>query len=132
MGQLEANLKNNYERTLTKWQRVWRCNSGQAWSGKVVSTARGVLKMISFGRIELWPKGTPDLIGFDSIIITPDMVGRRVAVFVGTELKAGKNDRLGKKQREWRDNILLPFGAIHREVRHDGKIIESGFGAEIS
>lgn len=130
MGLLENNLKNNYERTLTKWQRVWRCNSGQAWSGKVISRAKGVLSLIGFGPVELWPKGTPDLIGFDSIIITPDMVGKRVAVFVGTELKASKSDKLKKKQIEWRDKIIVPMGGVHRHVKHDGEVIESGFLSE--
>ena len=114
MGQLENNLKNSYEHTLTKWQRVWRCNSGK-------------IQEITGRWLELWPKGTPDLIGFDSIIITPDMVGKRAAIFVGTELKSTKNDKMKKKQIEWRDKILVPMGGIHREVREDGKIIESGF-----
>jgi hypothetical protein len=112
MGQLENNLKNSYEKTLTKWQRVWRCNSGK-------------IQEITGRWLELWPKGTPDLIGFDSIIITPDMVGKRVAVFVGTELKATKNDTLGKKQIDWRDKIIVPMGGIHRHVKFDGEVIES-------
>lgn len=116
MGIHENNLKNSYEATLTKWQRLWRCNSGK-------------VQLISKRWLELWPKGTPDLIGFDSIIITPDMVGKRVAVFVGTELKATKTDKLKKKQIDWRDKILKPMGAIHREVRENGRVIESGFNA---
>ena len=112
MGQLETNLKNSYERTLTRWQRLWRCNSGK-------------IKTISGAWIELWPKGTPDMIGIDSIIITPDMIGRRVAVFVGTEFKARKKDKLKKKQLEWRDEIIVKLGGIHREVREDGRVIET-------
>lgn len=114
MGQLENNLRTDYTNKLTKWQRLWRANSGK-------------VQLITERWLELWPKGTPDLIGFDSIIITPDMVGKRVAVFVGTELKATPRDKLKKKQIEWRDKILVPHGARHREIREDGKIIESGF-----
>lgn len=34
--------------------------------------------------------GSSDLIGWTSVTITPDMVGRRVAVFTALELKTGK------------------------------------------
>lgn len=125
MGQLENNLRNTHERGLTKWQRLWRANSGKGWAGRVIDKKNGILKLCNWGRLELFPKGTPDLIGFDSIVITPDMVGRRVAVFVGTELKATKTDKLKKEQRDFK-NMLINLGGIHREVRHDGDIIQSG------
>jgi len=35
-------------------------------------------------------KGGSDLIGWASVEITPDMVGRRVAVFVAIEVKEGR------------------------------------------
>ena len=124
MGQLENYLKNKYERTLTKYQRLWRCNSGTAWGGKLVKNGKSNI-LTCLRKILLWPVGTPDSIGFDSIIITPEMVGKRVAVFVGTEIKTGKQ-QLNPDQIRWRDKILIPMGAIHREVR-DGEVIQSGF-----
>ncbi len=125
MGQKENNTNAKYHKTLTKWQRLWRANSGKGWAGKVVSISGGILKLANFGRLDLFPKGTPDNIGFDSIIITPEMVGKRVAVFVGTEIKATPGDKLSKKQREWRDKIIVPLGGIHREVRETGEVIQT-------
>ena len=125
MGIKESNSNNTYHRTLTRWQRLWRVNSGQGWRGRILDKKNGVLKLINFSPFFGMPAGTPDNIGFDSIIITPEMVGRRVAVFVGTEIKATKNDKLSKKQREWRDNIIVPMGGIHREVRETGEVIQT-------
>jgi hypothetical protein len=127
MGTLENNANTKYNRTLTKWQRLWRANSGQGWRGRILDKKNGILKLINFSPFHGMPAGTPDNIGFDSIIITPEMVGHRVAVFVGTEIKATKGDKLGPKQRDWRDKIIVPMGGIHREVREDGSVIESGF-----
>lgn len=42
--------------------------------------------------------GSPDLVGWKSVTITPDMVGRRVAVFVGVEAKTPVG-RLSDEQR---------------------------------
>ena len=64
------------------------------------------------------------MIGFDSIIITPEMVGRRVAVFAGAELKATKGDKLRKNQRDFKA-LIVKMGGIHREVREDGSVIET-------
>jgi hypothetical protein len=48
--------------------------------------------------------GSADLIGFKSVEITPDMVGKRVAVFASLEGKApGK--RPTDEQRAWREMI---------------------------
>lgn len=36
--------------------------------------------------------GSSDLIGWRSVVVTPEMVGRTVAVFVAAELKVDRND----------------------------------------
>lgn len=123
MGQLETNLKNKYEATLTRYQRLWRANSGEGWAGELVKIKGRALKLVGLRKLKLWPKGTPDCIGFDSIIIEKHMVGKRVAVFVGTEFKATKEQKLGKKQRDWRA-LIVRMGGIHREVRND-RVIET-------
>jgi len=112
MGQLENNLRIKTENNLSPWQRLWRANSGK-------------VQLITKAWIQLFPKGAPDMIGFDSIIITPDMVGKRVAVFVGSELKATKNDKLKTPQKNFK-KLIVSMGGIHREHRSDC-VIESGF-----
>jgi len=126
MGQLETNLKNKHDRTLTRWQRLIRVNCGQSWAGRVVSHAKGMLTLANAHVIHGAQAGISDQVGFDSIVITPDMVGKRVAVFVGCEIKATKGDRLKPKQVGFRD-MIVAMGGIHREVRVDW-VIETGFG----
>lgn len=59
--------------------------------------------------------GSGDLIGWRSVEVTPDMVGRRLAVFVSLEAKEGTG-RLSEDQRTWRDQVLQA-GGIAAEVR---------------
>ena len=126
MGQFETNLKNKYERTLTKWQRTFRINCGLAWAGRIINRVGGVVTLANASPVHGAEAGVSDLIGFDSVIITPEMVGKRVAVFVATELKATKNDKLKKKQIAFRD-MVVKLGGIHREVREDSRVITTGW-----
>lgn len=130
MGQLENNLKNEVDKNLTSWQRLWRINAGMAWAGKIIQRVGGAgafsfIKIANARPFFGAPKGFPDQIGFDSIIITPEMVGKRVAVFVGSELKATPRDKLKKDQVNFK-NLLIKMGGIHREHRPD-EVLESGF-----
>jgi hypothetical protein len=124
MGQPETNLKNKHDRTLTRWQRLIRVNCGRFWAGKVRSIRNGILTLVNYGVVQGADTGTSDAVGFDSIIITPEMVGRRVAVFVAAEYKAGR-DQLRKEQINFR-NMVVSLGGVHREIR-DSEIIEKGF-----
>lgn len=71
--------------------RAFRVNTGQAWQGsKVVRNKDGTITIhdprpIHVGLV----KGGADVIGWRSIEITPEDVGRRVAVFVAVEVKSG-------------------------------------------
>lgn len=124
MGQKETNLKNKIDADLSIWQRLWRINSGQGWAGRIIDKKNGILKLINFRPFKGASAGFPDQVGFDSIEIKSEMVGIRVAIFVGCELKATKNDKLKKSQLNFK-NLLIKMGGIHREVREDGMIIES-------
>lgn len=53
---------------------------------------------------------SPDLIGFKSVVITPEMVGQRVAIFLGVEVKTQKG-RLSAGQRKFLA-MLEQHGAI--------------------
>lgn len=56
--------------------RLWRNNVGMLFDG--------FGRPVKFGLCE----GSSDLIGYQSVTITPDMVGQRVAVFVALEGKS--------------------------------------------
>lgn len=68
--------------------RLWRNDNGAYCSPS------GTWVRYGLGR------GTPDLVGYRSIRVTPDMVGKRVAVFVGIECKMpGKRKNATKEQK---------------------------------
>jgi hypothetical protein len=68
--------------------RLFRINSGVAWVGKVLSHEKGLIVLDNPRPFHGAPAGSSDLIGWHSIVITPEMVGQRVAVFVAVEVKA--------------------------------------------
>lgn len=68
--------------------RLFRQNVGMAWTGKVTRVSdKSVLiehaRPVQMGLIT----GSSDLIGWHTVVITPEMVGRKVAVFTAMEVK---------------------------------------------
>lgn len=114
MGFKEKNLINEYLSNLPGNVRMFRTNSGMAWAGK--STLKGEFRIIKNAR-PFWglPEGWPDLTGFTEIEITPDMVGRTVAVFTTVEVKATGKIKTESKQGKFRD-LILRMGGFHREL----------------
>lgn len=103
----EANIQQAIRLALSAPGRVlFRNNTGRAWMGEAirfdkVNIARvekgdvliKAARPVQFGLCE----GGPDLIGWQTIEITPDMVGRKIAVFSGVEVKAERG-RLSQQQ----------------------------------
>ena len=73
--------------------RAFRNNVGSA------KTEDG--RYISFGLM----KGSGDLIGWESITITPDMVGQEFARFLSVEVKAEKGGKVSEAQQKWCDRV---------------------------
>lgn len=68
--------------------RLFRNNVGVGWQGRAHDNGNGSVvvmepRRVKFGLCE----GSSDLIGWRSMVITPEMVGKRVAVFVAVEVK---------------------------------------------
>jgi hypothetical protein len=68
--------------------KVFRNNCGQAWMGKVIRRTADTLTIqdprpVQFG---LHP-GSGDLIGWQTLEIMPEHVGRKIAVFTSVEVK---------------------------------------------
>lgn len=59
--------------------------------------------------------GGGDLIGLASIVVTQEMVGQRVALFVSGEGKVD-GDRMSDEQREWHQTVL-DAGGVSVEIR---------------
>lgn len=62
-----------------------------------------------------------DRIGFKTIKVTPDMVGKNIAVFVNVEIK-GPGDKAKEGQVRWH-NFILQHGGISEIWKEDGEII---------
>jgi hypothetical protein len=50
-------------------------------------------------------KGSGDLIGWEIIEITPEMVGTKIARFLSVEVKAENGGRVSEAQKNWADRV---------------------------
>lgn len=94
--------------------RLWRNNSG-----KLPDPRTG--RWVQFG---VASPGGSDLIGYRTIEITPDMVGRKVAVFTAIEVKTATG-RATPEQRRFIEHIRAAGGiaAIVRSVAEVQRIL---------
>lgn len=112
---------------------TFRNNVGGAWSGQKVKTLPDgsiILKnprWITFGLVE----GSGDTIGWKSIVITADMIGKRIAQFLSIEYKT-ENGRARKDQVKWHEAVwaaggLTGFARSDEDVRRivDGEKIDA-------
>jgi hypothetical protein len=94
--------------------RLFRLNTGTAWFSSL--GPRGVQRLengsvliagarsIALGFADVHGKtvkGACDLPGWTSVEITPDMVGRTVAVFTSIEVKRSKGGMISDDQKNW-------------------------------
>ena len=107
MATTESNIYTRCVKRLSELgARVLRNNVGTAWAGRSYRDKSGAVvipqaRHVRFGLAV----GSGDGIGWHSIEITPEMVGRRVAVFVSLETKTATG-RASQEQKDW-------FKAVH-------------------
>lgn len=118
---------------------VFRNNVGTAWRGDVHRLVGGVQlrvagggvvtqsagdllirkpQLVRFGLIE----GSSDLIGWRKITVTPDMVGKQVAIFTALEVKSPKG-RLSEPQRIFIEQVNRS-GGMAGLVRSESDMVE--------
>ena len=99
MANAETMLQQNIRLALGKLPgvRMFRNSVGQA------ETSDG--RVIQFGLC----RGSSDLVGYVSTEITPDMVGKRVAIFTSIEIKT-KHGRVSELQQNFIDRVQLDGG----------------------
>jgi hypothetical protein len=90
--------------------RVFRCNNGMAWVGdwKKLGPGRVLIenaRPLHAGLV----KGSSDLIGWTTKVITPDMVGQRIAIFTAIEAKDGSG-RADTDQAKFIRNVQAAGG----------------------
>jgi hypothetical protein len=79
-------------------------------------------RLVTFGLA----RGSADLIGWRTVTITPDMVGRRIAVFTSIEVKT-PTGRVRPEQQAWLSVVQGAggFAGIARSVEDAVRIIET-------
>ena len=115
MGAPEKKITNNRLKNLDpESERMFRINAGMGWTGKILHRSQNKIILENPRPLHAAPKGWPDMCGFKSVTITPDMVGQKVAVFVGEEVKS--SGKLSAAQEAFRD-LIVSFGGIFRVLR---------------
>ena len=56
--------------------RLFRCNAGTSWQGLEVARSRERLTLENPRAVHGWPPGSADLVGWQSVVVTPEMVGQ--------------------------------------------------------
>jgi hypothetical protein len=109
MGDREKEIADEYLRGLSPSSRRFRINAGQAWAAAPKDTlhvSKPTTVRVYPGDVVLHrarvfhgaPTGFFDYCGWDEVLITQDMVGQKVAIFCGDELKS-EHDRLRPEQK---------------------------------
>jgi hypothetical protein len=97
----EHGIQNEIRNALAGQCLLFRANVGQAWAGDVTKLPgnRVVIDNARPFNTGL-PPGFADLFGLVSVEITPDMVGKKVAIFTALEVKTSTG-RASSKQTDF-------------------------------
>jgi hypothetical protein len=102
----EADIQAAIMRDLGRGEtRIFRNSVGQGWTGEAKHIAGGAVlisnaRPVRFGLMD----GSHDLIGWRSVVITPEMVGQRFARFLSVEVKSATG-RPRPGQVVWAENL---------------------------
>lgn len=87
----ESELYGQIMRALSRGEvRLFRQQAGVFWNGKIVEKTATRLVLLNPRAVRIGVPGICDLGGLVSRVITPDDIGRRVAIYVGIEGKTGR------------------------------------------
>ena len=90
---------------------LFRANVGEAWTGTLAANNLNRVIIEDARRVRSGlPIGFPDLFGFRTVEITPDMVGKKLAVFAFIEVK--KPGGRTSKAQEKMHSFLHDAGAV--------------------
>lgn len=114
MGAKEKNLIDRTLLSLPAGCRMFRTNSGFGWTGTIVKKEKNMITISNPRPFRGLPEGFPDLFGWTEIEISPDMVGKKIAVATGYEVKATGN--LRKSQQAFK-KVLDAAGGIFKTIK---------------
>lgn len=104
--------------------RLFRNSVGRGWCGRETKFQNAQTVTVFPGDVLIrnarplhagLATGSADLIGLQSVTITPDMIGRTLAVFVSLEAKQGAG-RLSREQKDWGE-MVRQMGGVSVVVR---------------
>lgn len=97
----EADITNPILKAASKLgARLFRQNTGVGWIGRTLRRTESTLTLENPRALHAGLcVGSSDVIGWTPIEITPEMVGRRVAVFTALEVKTGRLKATDEQQR---------------------------------
>lgn len=68
--------------------RMFRNNRGVAWMGKIIDREGSTITLMNARPVEFGlTNGASDLIGATQIVVTPEVVGMKLAIFTAAEVK---------------------------------------------
>lgn len=114
----EKTLLNEMQLIASRSKRcvLFRNNVGQGWAGRIIERTSARLVLTDFRPLQAGlVKGSSDLIGWTVVTITPEMVGRKIAVFTAFEAKT-KTVKLSDAQMIFL-NRVIESGGIAAEIR---------------
>jgi hypothetical protein len=100
--------------TLPQNARLFRINAGSAWAGEIIKRTADMIILKNPRPFHGAPKGWPDLAGWETVTVTPEMVGKKVAIFLGEEVKL--TGGLNKYQKFFKE-IIENMGGIFRVLK---------------
>jgi hypothetical protein len=87
----ESNIQNEIRAELPENARGFRNNVGLGWIGETAATKDGSMLVRNPRPLRAGLcKGSSDIIGWVTVEITPEMVGKKIAVFMALEVKTAK------------------------------------------
>lgn len=121
----ESDIQNLRRIELSKQGIInFRNNTGMGWAGKATKIKKSCSVRVERGDVVVRKarplhsglcEGSSDIIGIQSVVITADMIGQTVGVFLAEEIKT-KIGRVSYKQKTFIDNVN-EAGGIARVVR---------------
>jgi len=106
----EGVLIKQIQLSLNRAMRLFRNNTGMGWAGSVVSRTSNSIHMqdprpLRAGLVQ----GSSDLVGWTSVEITPEMVGKKAAIFTAIEAKTGRG-KATKAQKLFLEAVITSGG----------------------
>lgn len=96
--------------------RMFRNQVGVGWVGNADRHPDGTVVIPNARRVSMGLHvGSGDLIGWKTLTVTPDMVGKQVAVFTSVEIKTPAG-RVSPDQKNWLERVNSA-GGLARVVR---------------